>query len=146
MRYFEDFVPGTMIDCGSRRITREEIIAFGKEYDPNRIHVDPDYAARTPFGDVIGSGIHMMGIAMAAAVRTILLDSAAVASPGADILRFIAPLRPNSEVRTVLRILDCIPSKSRPDRGVVKLSFELYDGEQQLLEWVAPSIFLRAPA
>jgi acyl dehydratase len=143
VKYFEDFTPGDVIDCGTRIVTREEIIAFAKDYDPNRIHIDPEYAAKTPLGDVMGSGIHMMGVAMSAAVRAYLFDSAAIASPGADILRFMAPMLPGAELRTQLRILDAKPSESRNDRGVVKLSFELFHGEKQLLEWVAPAIFRR---
>lgn len=145
LKYFEDFIPGTVIDCGTRTVTREEIIAFGKDYDPNRIHIDPEYAAGTPFADVIGSGIHMMGIAMAGAVRAALFDSAAIASPGADVLRFMSPMFPGAELRIQLRILETRASEARNDRGVVRLSFELYDGNTQLLEWVAPALFRRRP-
>ncbi len=40
MRYFEDFTPGQVIELGSRTITREEIIAFAREFDPQPFHLD----------------------------------------------------------------------------------------------------------
>ena len=145
LRYFEDFQPGLSIETGEKWIGPEEIIAFARDYDPQPIHTDEAYAATTPFKSVIGSGIHMMGIAMALAVNTVLHGSAAVASPGAETLRFMAPLKAGTTVRGRLRILGSTPSGSRADRGSVSMSFELFDGETQLLEWVAIGIFLRDP-
>ena len=40
-RYFEDYVPGLTMDCGSFTMSEADIIAFAKEYDPQPFHVDP---------------------------------------------------------------------------------------------------------
>tara|TARA_R110000772_G_scaffold56211_2_gene127993 strand:- start:958 stop:1431 length:474 start_codon:yes stop_codon:yes gene_type:complete len=144
--YFEDFKPGLCFETGEKWISSEEIISFAREYDPQPIHTDEAYAVKTPFNGVIGSGIHMMGISMALAANTVLKGSAAVASPGAEKLRFMAPLRAGTTVRGRLRIIDSKPSKTRTDRGNVSMSFELFDGDTQLLEWVAIGIFMRDPA
>lgn len=146
LRYFEDFLPGLSIDTGEKWIGSEEIVAFARDYDPQPIHTDEAYAATTPFQGVIGSGIHMMGIAMALAVNSALRDAAAIASPGAEKLRFMAPLKAGTTVKGRLRILGSTPSSSRSDRGSVSMSFELFDGATQLLEWVAIGIFSRNPA
>jgi acyl dehydratase len=49
-RYFEDYVPGLTVDCGSFSVSEAEIIAFAKEYDPQPFHVDPVGAEDGPFG------------------------------------------------------------------------------------------------
>jgi len=55
-RYFEDYVPGLAVGCGSVGVDEASIIAFAKEYDPQPFHVDP--AIDGPFGGLIASGLH----------------------------------------------------------------------------------------
>ena len=50
IRYFEDYVPGLVVDCGAFSLDEGEIIAFAKEYDPQPFHVDPVAAEDGPFG------------------------------------------------------------------------------------------------
>ena len=49
MKYFEDFHPGDVFDCGSRVVTQEEIIAFATQFDPQPFHVDVAAAAKSHF-------------------------------------------------------------------------------------------------
>ena len=58
IRYFEDYVPGLVVDCGAFSLDEGEIIAFAKEYDPQPFHVDPVAAKDGPFGGLIASGWH----------------------------------------------------------------------------------------
>jgi len=58
MRYFEDFKPGEVIELGSRTITKEGIIAFAKEFDPQAFHVDEEAAKHTIYGGLLASGWH----------------------------------------------------------------------------------------
>jgi acyl dehydratase len=57
-RYFEDFQPGQVFELGSRTVTADEIVAFGREFDPQPFHVDEDAAAASIFGGLIASGWH----------------------------------------------------------------------------------------
>src|SRR2546421_9929951 len=55
-RYFDDFSEGETLDLGTVTISEAEIIAFGRQYDPQPFHVDPEAARASPFGGVIASG------------------------------------------------------------------------------------------
>jgi acyl dehydratase len=146
-RYFEDFEAGTVINCGSRTISKEEIVAFAKEFDPQPIHTDEHYAAQHHFGGVIGSGLHMLGICMRHAVDTFLRDADTLGSPGTESIKFLKPMRPDRTLLVKATIAETIPSKSKPDRGRVKLCLELYDAEDGLLvEWISYGIFRRRNA
>jgi acyl dehydratase len=146
-RYFEDFKAGDVIDCGSRTVTKDQIIAFAREFDPQRIHVDEAYAAQSAFGEVIGSGLHMLGICMRQAVDTFLRDAVSLGSPGTEMIRFSKPLRPGHTVHVKVRILETVESQTKPSRGRVKFGFELYDDQEGLLaEWVSHGLFGRRPA
>jgi acyl dehydratase len=64
MRYFEDFKPGEVADLGSHTITRDEIIAFARQFDPQVFHVDEEGAKHTIFGGLIASGWHTGSLVM----------------------------------------------------------------------------------
>ena len=147
MRYFEDFSIGEIIDCGTRVVTKAQILAFAREFDPQPFHIDEAAAAKSRYGGIIASGLHSCAIAMRMAVDECLNDSSNVGSPGFDSIRFLKPLRPEAQVSMKLRITDKAPSTSKPDRGRIDLAFELYDaGADLILEMRAKSIFLRRMA
>src|SRR5687768_13918311 len=68
-RYFEDFRPGDVVQLGRRRVTRDEIVAFAREFDPQPFHLDEEGGARAPFGGLVASGWHTAAIFMGLFVR-----------------------------------------------------------------------------
>ena len=38
--YFEDFVPGSVIELGTRTVSEEEIIHYATQFDPQPFHID----------------------------------------------------------------------------------------------------------
>ena len=146
MRYFEDLPAGTLIDCGTRFVSKEEIIRFAKEFDPQPFHIDEVAAAKTHFGGVVASGWHSGSIAMRMVVDAVFGDSASMGSPGMERMRWLKPLRADSTVNVKLRVLEAELSKSRPDRGKLKVAFEMYDDKGVLLmDTIAMVLFGRRP-
>jgi len=133
MKYFEDFPPGTLIDCGSRVVSKEEIIRFAREFDPQPFHIDEAAAAKTHFGGVVASGWHSGSVSMRMVVDAVMQDSSCMGSPGIERLRWLKPLRADTFVNVKFRVLEAELSKSRPDRGRLKVVFELYDDKAELL-------------
>jgi len=133
MKYFEDFPPGTLIDCGSRVVSKEEIIRFAREFDPQPFHIDEAAAAKTHFGGVVASGWHSGSLSMRMVVDAVMQDSSCMGSPGIERLRWLKPLRADTFVNVKFRVLEAELSKSRPDRGRLKVVFELYDDKAELL-------------
>ena len=56
--YWEDFPVGRVFEHGSRTLSEREIIAFARDWDPQRYHVDPQAAKDTPYRGLIASGWH----------------------------------------------------------------------------------------
>src|SRR3974390_703678 len=145
-RYFEDYVEGSVHDCGSIAVEANEVVAFAKRFDPQSIHTDSEAAKRGPFGGLIASGWHTCGLMMRLYVEHYLTHVASLASPGLDELRWLQagsprdpslaspgldelrwlePVRPGDRLSLRVTVLKATPSKSKPDRGVVTSFVEM---------------------
>ena len=146
MRYLEDFTPGEVIDLGSVTVSEAEILAFARQFDPQPFHVDPARAADSIYGGLIASGWHTCGLFMRLAVDHLLGDSSSMGSPGLDNLRWLLPVRPGDTLNARYTVLDVTPSRSRPDRGILRFRGEMINSRDETalsLEGVA--FFARRP-
>jgi acyl dehydratase len=124
-RYFEDFTPGEVIELGSRTITKEEIVAFARQFDPQVFHLDEEAARQTIFGGLIASGWHTGSLVMRLFCDGVIKDAASLGSPGIDEMRWIKPVRPGDLLTGRMTVTECVPSRSKPDRGLVRSLLEL---------------------
>lgn len=117
-RRFEDYTIGATYGCGSVAVTEADIIAFASRYDPQAMHVDRDLAAAGPFGGVIASGWHTVGLVMRLIVDN-FLPYDGLAAPGIDELRWPRPVRPGDTLTVRVTVTEARRSRSKPDRGLV---------------------------
>ena len=69
------------------------------------------------------AGVDLAPLRGAAVV--ILLDSASMGSPGVDRLKWLTPVRPGDTLSARSTVLEVKPSKSRPDRGLVRFRHDV---------------------
>ncbi len=124
-RSFEDFRPGETLELGSRILTEADIIGFAREYDPQSFHVDPEAARQSTFGSLVASGWQSCVIFMRLLVDGMLKESSALASPGIDEIRWLKPVRPGDRLSAKITVIDATPSRSKPDRGLVRHACEM---------------------
>ena len=118
--WWEDFAPGSTREFGSRLVTREDILRFAREFDPQPFHVDEAAAERSLFGGLAASGWHTCALVMRMMCDAYLLDAASLGSPGLDQIRWLAPVRPGDTLSVRLEVLSARPMKSRPEVGLVQ--------------------------
>lgn len=146
VRYWEDFSVGDVVELGPVTITAEEIVEFARRYDPQPFHVDAAAAAKGPFGGLIASGWQTTAIYMGMFVRSVLLDSASLGSPGVGELRWRAPVRPGDTLRGRSTITDVQPSSSGAARGTVFSENELRNQDDVVvMTFKARGLFGRRP-
>jgi acyl dehydratase len=147
-RYFEDYVPGTTVDCGSFSLSEAEIIAFAKEYDPQPFHVDPVAAKDGPFGGLIASGWHTTSMMMRLLVDSYVSPESSLGAAGVDELRWPKPVRPGDTLHVRATVTEARRSGSKPDRGIVKTLMELtnQDGDLVMKVTAINFILLRNPS
>ncbi|MTD52751.1 MaoC family dehydratase [Amycolatopsis pithecellobii] len=130
-RYFEDYVEGSTEELGSIKVSEDEILEFATKYDPQPFHVDPPAAAAGPYGGLIASGWHTASLMMKLVVRNYLSAASSLGSPGIDELRWLKPVRPGDELRARVQVLEARPSKSKPDRGLLRSLVELRNQDDE---------------
>jgi acyl dehydratase len=128
-------------------VTEAEIVEFAERFDPQPFHVDAEAAAASPFGGLIASGWHTMGLFMGMYVRGVLRDSASLGSPGVEELRWPAPVRPGDELRGRSTVTDVRASATNPRRGTVFTTNEVVNQNGTVVMTMkARGFFARRPA
>src|SRR6201996_3659188 len=116
---FEDFKPGRFGSYGPRHVTREEILAFAAEYDPQPMHLDDEAAKHSMLRGLAGSGWHLCSIMMRMLFDGFIGRTASLGSPGVNELRWLAPFRPGDDLTLDVDVAEARVSKSRPATGIV---------------------------
>lgn len=125
--YFEDFAVDSVCEHGSVTVTEEAVKTFAAEFDPQPFHLDEAAAQRTHFGGLAASGWHTCAMMMRLLVDNCFRQVASLGSPGFDDLRWLHPVRPGDVLRVRATCVEKAPSRSRRDRGLVRLLLEVFN-------------------
>ena len=60
--YFEDIELNVERQLGNYHVTKDEVVAFAREWDPQPFHTDEEAAKQSIYGGLTGSSIHMMAV------------------------------------------------------------------------------------
>jgi acyl dehydratase len=118
-RYWDDYEIGQKFDLGSTSFTADEIVDFARQYDPQSFHVDAGAARQSMFGGLIASGWHVTAKLMRLFVDNYVDQRTALGSPGVDEVRWLKPVRPGDTLNAWVECAGKVPSKSRPEMGIV---------------------------
>ena len=131
MRTYEDFTEGLEIDLGSYFVTKDEVIEFAREFDPQPFHLDEEAARATMLGGLSASGWHTCSMMMRMMADGYLLDSTSQGSPGVDFVRWRKPVRPGDTLAGKAIVLSARLSSKRPTLGIVKIATDLANQRQE---------------
>ncbi|MFZ0614081.1 MAG: MaoC family dehydratase [Desulfobacterales bacterium] len=146
-RYFEDYVAGTVHEFGTITVAEDEIIAFGRRFDPQVFHTEPEAAKSTVYAGLIASGWQTAALMMRLFVDNYLSHVASLGSPGVDELRWTRPVRPGDVLSLRVTVMDTTPSRSKPDRGIVQSFIEVVNQDRVVVMTMkAVNFLLRRPA
>lgn len=120
-QFLEDLEVGQTFGSGGLRIDAEAIQRFGAEFDPQPFHLDDEAARESMFGGLAASGWHTGAVTMRLVVESGFKPAGGVIGASLDEMRWPRPVRPGDELRVETEVLEVRPSKSRPERGIVKV-------------------------
>ncbi len=120
--YYDDLAVGQVFMSRAEAISRDRIVAFAQEFDPQPQHLNEEAARGSMFGELVASGWHTAALTM-----RLQLESVMGRFPGGslgaqiDKLAWLRPVRPGDLLRARAEIMEMRPSRSRPDRGLVTI-------------------------
>jgi acyl dehydratase len=123
--FWEDFVDGSVAEYGARLVTREEIVAFAAEFDPQPMHLDEDAARGTLLGGLAASGWHTCVLLNRLLADGLMNQAHAMGAPGVDEVKWLRPVRPGDRLTVSGKVLRKRASRSRPEMGFVSFAFEM---------------------
>jgi acyl dehydratase len=119
--YLEDLAAGQTFRSGRLTVDEAQIKSFAATFDPQPFHLDAAAARESLFGELIASGWHTAALTMRLLVGSEFKPVGGLIGAGVEELRWPKPVRPGDELRVVSEILDVRASKSRRDRGLIRL-------------------------
>ena len=125
--YWEDFEAGQVRDLGTVTPTREETIAFARQFDPQPFHLDDEAAKASVFGALSASGWHTCAMAMRLMVTNFLHETSSLGSPGLESLKWLKPVFPGDTLRLQVTVLEVKPMGKRPDVGLTRNLWEMFN-------------------
>jgi acyl dehydratase len=116
--FLDDLEVGDVFRTAAHEITSDDIKRFAAEFDPQPFHLDDAAARRSMFAGLAASGWHTAALTMRLLVTSGPRLANGIVGAGGEI-EWKAPTRPGDVLRVTSEIAELIPSRSRPDRGVV---------------------------
>ena len=121
VRYLEDFAAGQTFATGRHRVDKERIFAFARQFDPQPFHTDEEAAGKSPFQGLAASGWHTAAMTMRLMVDGEFNPAGGILGVGFDELSWPRAVRPGDELHAQSEVLEVRLSKSRPDRGMIRV-------------------------
>ena len=125
--YWEDMQVGQVRDLGSATLTREKIVDFANQFDPQPFHLDEEAARQSVFGGLCASGWHTCSLAMRLMVTNFLCHTSSMGSPGLENIRWLKPVFPGDTLRLQTTVLETRPMGTRPDIGMTRNLWEMFN-------------------
>jgi acyl dehydratase len=119
--YLEDLKIGDRFGSDTIEVTEQGIFDFARQFDPQPFHLDCDAARQSIFKELTASGWHTAAMSMRLFVTGEFKPVGGSIGLAVDELRWPQPVRPGDILKLETEILDVRKSKSKPDRGIIRI-------------------------
>lgn len=119
--YLEDLHAGDRFGSDTIEVTKKSIFDFAGQFDPQRFHLDEKAAEESIFEELTASGWHTAAMSMRLFVTGEFQPAGGSIGLAVDELRWPQPVRPGDILKVETEILDVRKSKSKPDRGIIRI-------------------------
>ena len=144
--FLDDLEVGRRFTSGSHTVDVAQIKAFATQFDPQPFHLDEASARDTMFGGLAASGWHTAAITMRLPVGGGAPVAGGIIGAGGEIA-WPQPTRPGDVLRVESEILEVKPSRSRPDRGTVKMRSQTLNQRDEVVQTLTATLVVpRRPA
>ena len=132
-RFFDEIEVGETHETPGITVTEWHVLNFAAvSMDFFELHTNQDYARQTQFGRRVAHGL--LGLAMADGLKhrsTFQVDAIASLHWSWD---FTGPIFLGDTIRARLRVMEKVASRSKPDRGVLTVRFEVLNQKDEVVQ------------
>jgi acyl dehydratase len=147
-KFYEDLEIGMRIDHSlGRTITETDNVLFNSlTMNSQPLHLNEDFSSKTQFGKRIVNGLLTLGIVIGLSVSE-LTEGTIVANLGYEEINHPRPVYHGDTIYIESEVLDKRESRSKPDRGIVKLRHVGKNQQEQVVCEVERTVlFLKRPS
>lgn len=124
--YFDQFEQGQELTTPSRTITETDVVMFAAlSGDYNELHTSETFGESSPFGQRLAHGLLILSVSHGLMFRLGVMDGTGMALLGVDNWNFLGPVFIGDTISCKIKVLEKIPSRSKPDRGIIKFEFTI---------------------
>ena len=131
-RYFEDLLYGEKLDCDPVVFSRQGIIAFARQFDPQPFHTDEDAAEMSTFGGLVASSLHTLAACTKVVVEA-QGDMAILSGVGMHEVKMFNPVRPGDVLRVDAHWCELKPSAGKPDRALASIKCKVVNQNNEVV-------------
>jgi acyl dehydratase len=144
--FLDDLVVGQRFISGTYALDEDEMKSFARKYDPQYFHTDNEAASNSIFGGLAASGWYTAAVTMKLNVESGLPIMGGIVGSGGEI-NWPKPTRAGDVLHVESEILEIVPSRSRPDRGMVTVLCRTVDQNGETVQnFKAKLVVPRRPA
>jgi acyl dehydratase len=146
IEWFDDLVLGMRFKSGETQVSREDIKRFATEFDPQPFHLDETAAKASVFRGLAASGWHTAAVSMRLIVDGKFRLAGGSIGLGGEIA-WPMPTRPGDTLRVRIEVVEIVPSKSKPNQGIVKIrNTTVNQNGEQVQVFTAKLMVFKRPA
>jgi acyl dehydratase len=143
--YLDDLQVGQRFSSASITIDTAAIKKFAADYDPQPFHLDEVAAEKSIFKGLAASGWHTASISMRLIVESAPLAGGLVGAGGE--VTWPRPVRPGDTLHVESEVVEIIPSKSRPDRGIAVVRSQTLNQHGEVVQLLTSKLMVpKCPA
>ena len=144
--FLEDLSVGQTFRTATASVDADRVKAFAADFDPQPFHLDETAAGSSLFGRLVASGWQTAALTMRLMVTSDFRISGGMIGVGVEQIRWPRPVYPGDVLTVECEVLEVRPSRSNPDRGIVRFRSKTLNQEGDVvMEQVASLVVPRDP-
>ena len=129
----KEFTIGQVFETKSFKLTKEDIMRFAGEFDPQYMHLDEEKANQGRFNGIIASGIQTLAISFKLWIEQGIYGEDVIAGTQMNNIKFIKPVYPDDELHTIVEVID--KKEKKNETGILTVLLSTFnDKEEKVFE------------
>lgn len=125
----DEFKIGQVFQTKSLKLTKEDIMRFAGEFDPQYMHLDEEKANQGKFNGIIASGIHTLAISFKLWVEEGIYGDDVIAGTRMNNIKFIKPVYPEDELHIIVEVIDKKATKN--ETGILTVLLSTFNAKEE---------------